>query len=219
LKHFPDKQWIKSGVKIASPFLVSMIFAVFSVYIDRFYIASYIGLEGVGVYTFFAGFATALHTLTNTGVQLVYIPKMLTAKASGDIDEIKRQSFSLASATVVAIALLVITALFAIEPVLRFVEHEKYVSHIAIFYILTCSVIFRALADVPSAILYVFKKDKSILVANLGAFGAACVGNTLFVPLMGLAGAAVAATLTALVLFIITVVSCKRTFVISDSLL
>src|SRR5207247_1979426 len=86
-----DWAGMRSGLRTAAPFVVTTGASMGLLFLDRFIIEAFKGLGPVGIYTFFAGIATALHTLVNTGVSLIRMPRLVKAHQDGDEPRFRRE--------------------------------------------------------------------------------------------------------------------------------
>jgi len=197
LKKRPDYVWVKNGILISRPFLVSMLAGAMFMYIDRLFINHSLGLEAVGIYTFLSGLAIAVHTLVNTGIQLVKIPILVHAHEHNHADNFRMEVISLSKQTIIAIVVLAFAAIVLIHPVLILVKNEEYLNSVHVFYILLLAVFFRCMSDIPIAILYAVRYDLSIMSINVGAFIVVLLGNMALTPKYGMEGAAISAVMGA----------------------
>jgi len=59
--------------------MISAFCALSLLYIERFFVNYYCGIEAVGIYTFYAGLSITLHTLVNTGVARMRLAQLISA--------------------------------------------------------------------------------------------------------------------------------------------
>jgi O-antigen/teichoic acid export membrane protein len=193
-----DWKLMGKGLRTAAPFVVISGASIGLLFLDRFVINAYRGLEEVGIYTFFANITMALHTLVNTGVTLIRMPRLVRAHQAGDPAAFRAEFLRMVKITVggtIGIAAVIGVAIF---PVLHFVGKPIYARNVDVFYIMLAAASVRCVADLPVAALYAKELDLRLLGVFLASFVVSLVGNLLLVPLASIRGAALAANLAAL---------------------
>ena len=188
-----DWNWLRGGLVVARPFLITAISAVSLVVLDRFFIMSYHGMAAVGIYTFFAGITSGLHMLVNAGVSMIRLPRIVSAYKRGDTTAYRDEVLVLFKVTMVATLALGGIIAVAIFPVMYFVGQQVYWDGLPTFFILLVAAMVRCLADVPIYALYAKNCDMRIMIANVTAFAVFVLANVLLVPPLGVLGAALAA--------------------------
>lgn len=197
-----DWAGMRSGLRTAAPFVFTTGASMGLLFLDRFIIEAFMGLGSVGIYTFFAGITTALHTLVNTGVSLIRMPRLIKAHHDTDESRFRRELETMARITLASAGLLAVLIAVAITPILRLVGRVIYEENLGVFFLLLGAALIRCLADLPIYALYSRHRDVQLLVVNLLAVGVSIVLNLLLVPVLGLSGAAIAAVAGALTLLL-----------------
>ncbi len=221
LKHLPWRamghesiQWnaIWQGLKVSRPFMVSAFCALSMLYIERFFVNYYCGLDAVGIYTFYAGLSLTLHNLVNTGVSKMRLAKLLAAWKNQNRSDFHDESMRMLKETVAFVALLAALNLVLMNPFIQFINKPIYFSHLSIFYFLLFGAACRSIADIPLYTLYAQLSDRLLLRINLSAFCIMLLGNATLVPHYGLMGAALSSAGASLVLLIYSsIVMIQRT--------
>lgn len=200
------------GLKISRPFLISAFCALSLLYIERFFVNYYCGIDAVGIYTFFSGLSITLHSLVNTGVAKMRLAQLVSAWKQNNIHLFYLESMHMLKYTVVFVALFSVVSLICIEPFISMLNKPVYLDKINIFYLLLAGAACRSIADVPLYTLYAQHSDKIILAINLSSFFILIVGNTILVPQFGLIGAALSSMTASLFLLIYSLfIMIKRT--------
>jgi O-antigen/teichoic acid export membrane protein len=197
-----DWSGMKAGLRIAAPFVVTTGASMGLLFVDRFIIEAYQGLGPVGIYTFFAGIATSLHTLVNTSVSLIRMPRLVKTQQDADRARFRYELGIMARITAAAAISLAVVMSVGIIPILRIVGKAVYEANLPVFFVLLAAALIRALADVPLYSLYAKHRDVLLLVVNVAAFAVVVTVNLVLVPAVGLIGAAIAAVSGAFVLFV-----------------
>ena len=201
---------IRSGLRISAPFLVTSGAALGLLYVDRFIIEAYHGLEPVGIFTFFVGITTSLHTLVNTGVSLIRMPRLVRAHHDGDTSRFGRELGDMARATTVSAVGVAVLIGAGIVPILWIVGRAVYLENLGVFFLLLLAASIRCLADPALYALYARHQDLRLLAASAVAFGVSVIANFAFVPPLGISGAAIAAAAGAFALLGVAVVFVMR---------
>src|SRR5690606_26806744 len=76
-KFYIDYNWIKNGVKIASPFLLATVFFKIIEYSGRFFLDFYWSKEEVGIFTFYSGISNAVFVFVQSTVIIVMSPYLI----------------------------------------------------------------------------------------------------------------------------------------------
>ena len=215
LKHLPWRviwyepiQWVRiwQGLKVSRPFMVSAFCALSMLYIERFFVNYYCGLEAVGIYTFYAGLSLTLHNLVNTGVSKMRLAQLLAAWKQNNRSNFHDEAMRMLKETALFVVLFAAFSLCLIYPFVNFINKPIYLSHLSIFYFLLFGAACRSIADIPLYTLYAQHSDRLLLSINLSAFCILLLGNAVLVPLYGLTGAALSSAGASLTLLIYALV-------------
>jgi O-antigen/teichoic acid export membrane protein len=198
-----DWSGMRAGLRIAAPFVVTTGASMGLLFVDRFIIEAYQGLGPVGIYTFFAGIATSLHTLVNTSVSLIRMPRLVKTHQDADQARFRHELGIMARITAASAVSLALVISIGIIPILRVVGKAVYEANLLVFFVLLAAAMIRALADVPLYSLYAKHRDVLLLVVNVLAFAVVITANLVLVPTVGLIGSAIAAVTGASVLFLL----------------
>lgn len=195
-------QWMRllQGLKVSRPFMISAFCALSMLYIERFFVNYYCGLDAVGIYTFYAGLSLTLHNLVNTGVSKMRLAHLLAAWKKNDLQQFQHESIRMLKDTTLFVVLFAIISLCFIYPFINLINKPVYLSHLSIFYFLLFGAACRSIADVPLYTLYAQHCDRLLLSINVAAFTIMVVGNALLVPRFGLMGAALSSASASLAL-------------------
>jgi O-antigen/teichoic acid export membrane protein len=186
-----DTAWLRKALRASVPFHIKDISGVTSLYLDRFLISFFLGLELTGVYTFFWSVANAAHSLVVHSVVQARIAQLVEAARIGKgtafrVLERRIQIEFAGWVTVMAAGALIIIPLL-----LPYVGRPLLQNYLPVLWIVLAATILRMGADSYSFALLALGRDRAILViAVLGALGSA-LANSLMVPVFGIYGAAI----------------------------
>ena len=186
--------------------MVSAFCALSMLYIERFFVNYYCGLEAVGIYTFYAGLSLTLHNLVNTGVSKMRLAQLLAAWKQNNRSNFHDEAMRMLKETALFVVLFAAFSLCLIYPFVNFINKPIYLSHLSIFYFLLFGAACRSIADIPLYTLYAQHSDRLLLSINLSAFCILLLGNAVLVPLYGLTGAALSSAGASLTLLIYALV-------------
>lgn len=188
------------GLKVSRPFLVTAFSALSLLYIERFFVSYYCGMEAVGIYTFYAGLSVTLHNLVNTGVSKMRLAQLLAAWKQNDRQLFHSEAMHMLKYTTAFVLVFSALSIALVYPFVNLINKSVYLANLPIFYFLLFGAACRSVADVPLYTLYAQHSDRLILLINLASFFIMVVGNAVLVPNYGLVGAALSSAGASLVL-------------------
>lgn len=174
-----DWSWLKKGLPIALPILLSTVCLRGVFTIDRYYIDWLAGSEVLGAYVLFISLASALMAFLDAGVFSYFYPSLIHAHNQNDRKGFERVLQSMARNTVVVSLGFCVSAIIALGPLLDFIDKEIYLSYRNIFYILLAAIAVQGIGNIFHYGLYAQGKDKSNIAGNV-------VSLLLFVGAVGL---------------------------------
>lgn len=160
-------QWIRAGVVIAIPLLVSSI-AVRSLFtFDRYAFEALNGLELLGAYSVYMGVASAMLSFMESGVFVFYYPRMMKAYKESDMAEFERAYNQLAKQSALWLGVLMAGAALAGAVIFPLLEEPVYAENLPLFggAIVTMAVFIAGYVFQYG--LYTTTRDRSIIVANV----------------------------------------------------
>jgi O-antigen/teichoic acid export membrane protein len=193
-----DWAWIRRGLAVSLPFLVSSMAFRGVVSADRYALDHYTGTEAVGVFTLYVGIRNAIQSLLDMGVIAVLRPKVIQAYQTGEMDTYKTLMRQLTVAVTSLGVVLCLAGAIGIWPLLAIVKNPIYSEHLPAYWLILGMTLAWTLGDIPQTALYARDKDRAIVVTSVIGFAVAVAANVLLVPRFGIVGAALA-TLVALV--------------------
>lgn len=194
-----DWAWVRQGLKIARPFMVTAGGAQILTYVDRFIIDEFQGRETLGIYTFYSTIAIGLLSL-GASVSHQYLPKVIAGyNESPTAYRASLRTFLLALAGI-TITVVAISGL-AIKPLLLLAGLGTYAASVSVFWLMLPGVLLRVLSDVPSYALYAAHADRNLLYCNLFSAIVSIALNFLLIPRLGIHGAALSSSFASASLF------------------
>jgi O-antigen/teichoic acid export membrane protein len=195
-----DFEWIKSGVRMAMPFLIATVFYKVIEFSGRYFIDFYWTKAEVGIFTFFSGISNAMFVFVQSMVIIVMSPYLIESSNKGKAEfqkVFKDYKKRIITTTIVGFVL----ACTCIYPLLLFVGNEELLQNMLVFVLLLLSVVFFCFSYIPHYGLYVYHKDRELLLSSIFGAIAIVILNFIFVPKYGVKGAAIAQVLSMFILF------------------
>jgi O-antigen/teichoic acid export membrane protein len=194
-----DWAWVRQGLKVARPFMLTSGGAQILTYVDRFIIDHFQGREALGLYTFYSTIAIGLLSL-GASVSHQYLPKVIAGyNESPQAYRASLRTFALALSGIIAVVVAI--SGLAMKPLLLIAGLDAYAASVSVFWLMLPGVLLRVLVDVPSYALYAARADKSLLYCNLSSAVVSIAMNFLLIPTLGIHGAALSSTIASASLF------------------
>ena len=173
-----------------------------SMFLDRFLISLFLGLELTGVYTLFWSIANVMHSLAVYGVGKAELPLLIASGQNANAAEFRAVERRL-QIEVGSWALLMTLVMAVATPLLvPFLGQPLVRENLPIFWIVLAATLFRVAADGYGFVLFALNRDRAIAtIAVAGALASAGM-NVVLTPLAGLWGAAMAYAITSGGLFV-----------------
>lgn len=200
-KHL-DIPWLKNGLVVAFPFLVSTVALRITEYGDRFFIKTWMSDAQLGAYAFYASIAGVSSMVAYTGVMSLLYPELIRHHKAGDqaaLSTTYRKMCLLSIATIGVTAALTTVLVPFITGLTGKAIYQQYHD---VFYLLIIAYSISGLALLPHFYLYARSGDRWIYTSTIAVGLLSLLLNYLLVPRLGLAGAAWAVILSSTVLLI-----------------
>lgn len=165
-----DWQWIKKGLKISLPFLVSSLAIRGLFTLDRFFIESYMGLDVVAAYVLFISIGNAMVSFLDSGIFVFAYPRLIDTFAKNNLVSFAEQLRKLFRQVLVIITVFSLSSYLILSPVLKLLGRDQYAEQSWIFpWIMTALSVF-CLGQVPQYALYAQNRDRTIIAGHVLSF-------------------------------------------------
>jgi O-antigen/teichoic acid export membrane protein len=166
-----------------------------SMFLDRFLISMFLGLELTGVYTLFWSIANVMHSLSNSVLQ-AQLPHFIASAQNADRTAFRALERRSHIETAAWALLFVIAAAIVTPLLLPFIHQPLVQEHLPIFWMVLFATLLRVAADVYGFSLLALHRDRALAIIAVGG-ALASAGLTLVLTLLaGLWGAALAYAFT-----------------------
>ncbi len=172
------------------PFWLANAGAVGNLYLDRFVVSAFLGMEATGIYTFFWSFANVVHTLAVNGIIQPQVPRLIAAARSGDPARFAEERRRVAHDSRLWAAVLLVGVGATLPLLLPWLGRPQLQDHLVIFYVVLIATTARIGSDGYGFLLYSLHRDRAIAATALAGVVATGVLGVGLIPFFGLAGAA-----------------------------
>jgi len=202
---FPEGRWrhLHPQLRLVSGHLrgglllyVKDVSGAVSMFLDRFLISLFLGLELTGVYTLFWSIANVVHSLSISGVMLAQLPHIIVTAQTADQAGFRALERHLQIQIGIWALLLALGAAIATPLMLPFLDQPLVQDYLPIFWVILFATLLRAAADAYGFALLALHRDRAIAIIALGGAIASAGLNLILTPLAGLWGASAAYVLT-----------------------
>ena len=189
--------WIISGVRASVPFYIKDLTGSASLYLDRFVLSLFLNLELTGAYTLFWSIANVLHNLTVFSVIQPRLRSLIESAGQADQAPFRALERKLQIEGATWIAALAVVASVVILVLLPLLNRPLLHQYLFVFWIILAATALRAGADSYGFAMLALRKDRAIALASISGVIGSVILNLTLIPVLGLAGAAVAYLITA----------------------
>lgn len=189
---------ITDGLRVSYKFFLCVIGFKMIEVSDRYFIQHFYGDTMVGVYTLFSGVTNVAQELVYTGVVVLIFPTMVKNFNEGDFSGYSDQESKMKTGVIVSSFLAATLVLLSMYILLGYLEKPIFMANFNTFIVLLVSVTILNLSLLPHYILYSHSKDSEIMWSVLAATALNIILNFIFIPALGILGAAIS-TLTSIV--------------------
>lgn len=194
-------RWLMRGIAQSVPLYIKDLAGSLNLYLDRFLISFFLGLELTGVYTLFWSICNVVHNLSVASIVQPQLPQLMSSAARG-AEPFRTLERKLQIEVAIWTALLVVAAVIAIPPLLPYLDRPLLQANLTVFWIVLAATVLRIGADSYGFVLLALHRDTAIAIISVAGVAASAVLNVALVPVFGLKGAGYAFVLTALGLFV-----------------
>jgi O-antigen/teichoic acid export membrane protein len=189
-------RWLFDCARNSIPFYLKDISSVGSLYLDRFLVSFFLGLELTGVYTFFWSFTNVVNSLVVYGTVQPRIPHLVVAAREADpaVFHLLERRVQIETA---GWSFLLATGAIVVMPfILPYLDRPLLHDNLFIFWIMMAATLLRIGGDCYGYVLLALHCDRAIALISLIGVAASALLNATLVPLIGLLGAGLAYLVT-----------------------
>ncbi|MFA6279336.1 MAG: hypothetical protein WC612_00900 [Bdellovibrionales bacterium] len=200
---FPvDRVWLTQAIYKSLPFWLSSLGATVAGSVDRFVVSHYLGLESVGVITFYGSFSAALLSLVHSGFYSFSYPRLIAHYREGQISAFWKETRYMVVEVALFVTLASVVLGVGIPYSAQFFGKPAFATEAVTLWLMLLSVLILSLTQALYYVLYARHQDTSLWMGGLLILIPAVLGNFFFVPIMGLVGVGYSAVLSSSLLLV-----------------
>lgn len=184
-----DRSWFGSTMKSSWRIYAAEILNTLAIYLDRYLISLFFGLELAGIYVLFWQVTNAICNLVGAGVLQVYRPRLITAHQKQDEIEFRQLFKESAQRSFASTLGLGILAGATVPFLIGFTDHPLAMAHVPLLWFMLFSLLFRVGGDVCGYALYAQHRDDRVLLSILLKLAAAFIVGIASLYCFGIDGA------------------------------
>ncbi len=194
--------WVKSGLRKSFYIWLGTLGLSAGMYVDRFIVMKFLGIEAVGVATFYLSFIFAILTLVHSGVLSFSYPRLIEMHRQSDTEGFWKEVRQAGLHTAIFAAAVAIGVGFGVPMLGHLLGRPELVSESRALWLMLAGTWIRANTETLYWVLFARHQDKSLWLGNL-LFLLPAVGCTaVFVPVFGLEGIGYGAIVASLFLLV-----------------
>ncbi|ARP99511.1 lipopolysaccharide biosynthesis protein [Pseudorhodoplanes sinuspersici] len=193
---FPfELSWITKTIKNSFLIYISDLSFVASLYIDRYLVTLFLGLELAGIYFLYWSVASAASNLVSMTVLQLQRPLLIKAHHAGAEKHRYLSGNFLRTTTWVTVVLGLATggAFYVLLPLLK---QPSIADHLPAFWLIMAALGMRNIADAGAMVLFTAHRDRIMTITNVASVILMIVAQISLLPLLGLYGAGAAILMT-----------------------
>lgn len=196
-----DWTWLRHSVRRCLFIWLGTLGIAGGTYVDRFIVAHYLTLDYAGIATFYASFAVALLTLSQSGVLAFSYPRMIKLHRDGDETGFRNEARQTLWHVALFAAAVSLVVGFGVPLLAQLLDRPKLAAESFTLWLMLFAVWLRSNAETLYYILYARHQDKPLWLGSLLFLIPAFGGNLLLVPMLGLSGMGYSMILAAAFMF------------------
>lgn len=193
----PDFSQVRELIKSSRHFYVADIGNNGALYLDRFLVTTFLGLEATGVYTFFWALTNAVNNVILFGVTSPKAPSIIAAVNLGDKGAILRACKAMLKEIWLWCLGLSVALIVVMPWLLEALGNDKFDQHKGVFIIMLLATLLRTVSEGTGNIIYAHHQDRKIALISLAAMVLSAVSILALAPFFELNGVALAMLLAA----------------------
>lgn len=186
-------RWLLQAIPLSVPFFLKDIGSVTLLYLDRFLISAFLGLELTGVYTFFWSIANVIESLVSGLIQ-THLPDLVGARQDPAL--VSKYESRLYLENAIWALLLAAGACVVVPLLLPYLDNPLLEEYLPLFWLIVFGALLHLAADAMGFLLFAARHDRAFTMIVLFGAPVSAAANLTLVPLAGIYGAAFAYIVT-----------------------
>lgn len=198
----PDFSRIRAMIRQSRHLYLADIGNNCALYLDRFLVTSFLGLEAAGIYTFFWSLTSAVNNIIFYGVTSPRAPTIIAAVNLGNKAAMVQACKSMLKEIWLWCLGLSLLLVCAMPTLLAAIGNTRFEQHENVFIIMLLATLLRTVSEGAGNILYAHHQDHKIAMISLSAMVISALCILSLAPLFDLQGAAIAMLLAAIFVYL-----------------
>ncbi|SUA66453.1 lipopolysaccharide biosynthesis protein [Oligella urethralis] len=169
-KEAVDWHWIRKGLVVAGPLLVSTLALRGLFTVDRYWFETLSSLEVLGAYTLFIGLGSALISFLEAGVFMFSYPKLIRLYKQQDKQGYSQEMKRMLILTLGFCLVFALGSALVLPLLLQWLGNEIYIQYQSLFWCLLLAMSLYAVGMIPHYGLYTKDFDKPLIYSHLLGF-------------------------------------------------
>lgn len=187
----PVLGWYRARWRQATLLLLNDVSNNAALYVDRYVIVLFLGLEASGIYLFFWSAINAAFSVVQTGVVAAYRRRLIAAHG-GSPSEFRTAFRSIFRQSLILTILLAVGLVIVVPLVLPLLDQPEAMPFVPLLWVLIGFLFVRVGFDLAGQGLYAAHRDRTLVATAIALLPASLVCNVALLPPLGLYGAAIA---------------------------
>lgn len=192
-----DRRWFVATLRKSTLVWVSDASLAFGQNVDRFIVASFLGLRATGIYYFFYSIANGAATVAQSATIQIYMPKMRLIFTQVGLQGVLIASRSYLKNQLTVTLIFMSCAVFSMFYIPYLLNRSELYDFMWIGPIISVALFIRAISDYLGIIDYVMEKDFRYNIINISSFSLSLIANILGAHFGGLYGVGITLILSA----------------------
>ncbi len=204
-----ERLWYPEKIKSSFKLYVTDVLSVANYYMDRYIVTLFLNLEITGIYVLFSQVVTATWNLVNSGVMVVYRPRLIKVYDSCNLapfNELFKICLKRTLLTTFALSLL---AGLTVPLILRFAQNDALLEYIPLLWIMLAVLLVRICATAAGGALFAMHKDRENFYLSVVSFFLTAIFGSIGVIAFGVYGI----VLNTIIVSVVTVVYARAVWV------
>lgn len=181
-------QWYPEKIRSSLKLYFADVVGVVNYYLDRYIVTLFLSLEMTGIYVFFSQVVTATWNLINSGVMVVYRPRLIKVYNSDNLTPFNEIFKSCLKRTFLSTFVLAGLVGLTVPFMVKFTDNVSLLDHIPLLWIMLGALMFRIGETSVGGGLFAMHKDREFFIFHIIAFLLTTIVGSLGVMVFGVFG-------------------------------
>ena len=197
-----DSRWIKKGIKVGMSIFLATLFLKIIEFSDRYLIDYFLGKTALGIYAFYFQLANLVNVIIFTLYISFIYPRIFRSVYDQDFAALKKNKSEIFISSTVIVAIFSVAFFIFLPYILSLAGKSDLYDYQAVLYVLIASALLLNFSYSSHYVLIAGEKEKLIIVTTLCSCIINVALNLLLIPRIGVIGAAIAAVVAAMTLWL-----------------